>query len=292
MRHDAFAARACLCAAILVAVSGWWYALKFIETGSFIGSHDVVVLRESGGMVAGLKQHWEGLVKAPWVMGMSFLWGGTWSFVLPPRGLLLGLVAVGAVVAYGACRHFRRHPPDAVGWFSLLVLALFIAALAQHSAVLISTTGFAAPAWYLHSLAPILALLLAAGLAGVMSFTRLRGVFVALLCYPLLFLPVALACNVLFFAGCGAPDPGRPYFDFAAAHGCATDMSRIFGNLAILGIPQYAAVVFAAGWALMVVGTIAALRSMNVLPERGSGSNKEDQRWQLSSRRGCADAAY
>ena len=65
--------------AITAAISCWWYLHKLVETGSAIGSHDVALMHSQGGLIQGLLNNASVFVvaKIPWIIGISFLWGGT-----------------------------------------------------------------------------------------------------------------------------------------------------------------------------------------------------------------------
>ena len=69
-----------------IAISGWWYLQKFIETGSPIGADDAVKLSAMGGLLQGLAERGSvyAFVRGLATLPMNFLWGGTWSFVIPP----------------------------------------------------------------------------------------------------------------------------------------------------------------------------------------------------------------
>jgi hypothetical protein len=226
-----------------------------------------MVMRAAGGMIVGLRKHLdvESALHIPWGITVSFLWGGTWSFILPPRVVTLPLLGTTAAIIYGGYRYARRSTFLLIDWFALLVLILFIAALTQHSLVLISIAGDNAPAWYLHSLAPILALLVTSGIDGVMTVRWLRGPVTLLLCFPLVFLPAVTILNLLFFAGCAPTLQGRRNFAWSSGMECLADYPRMYENLATLAFPYIGTGLFAVGWIAMASGVILALRHMNML---------------------------
>ena len=250
--------------AVLLAVSAWWYLYKLTETGSLIGSTDVMRMHAEGGVIAGLMKNSRpaDFVLMPWTFAVTFLWTGTWSFVVPPRTSLLPLVALVAVIGYGVYRSLRRrgvHPVDA---FVLLTAALFLAALTYHSAVALSSASGTSPAWYLHSLAPVLALLVGYGICELMPLARFRLPLAALMLYPLAFLPAVMLMNVLYFAGCAPKLPGRMYFARSQAAECIADYSRMYENLSVLALPGYGIALFVIGWAIAAVAMPLAIRSL------------------------------
>jgi len=281
-RHnrDQFAARIkgfLVCGVVIGVICGWWYVTKFVETGSFIGSNDDVTVKAAGGILAGLKKNVDlnAAVNAPWGLVGSFVWGGTWSFILPPRVTLLPLMGLIVLIASGAWRHFRRHRLQPVEGLALLSLALFAAALVQHSLVLLAINGNPAPAWYLHSLAPILALLVGYGIADASRTGWMRVFTAAAFIYAPFFLAGVTLLNVLFFAGCAPVIPGRRYFGATDGARCLADFPRMYDNLSVLAWPGPGLVLFAIGWSLMLAGMIAAARYLPRVEQVCLSSNRK-----------------
>lgn len=245
---------------ILLAVSGWWYVLKFIETGTLIGSTDAINMQAAGGMIAGLRKnlHPEDLLTTPLGFFLSFVWGGTWSFVVPPRAAFLPFALMMTLMAYGVWRALRRRDANPVVWVALGTAVLFIAALSYQSLATLSVGNGSFAAWYLHSMAPVLALLTCIGIAEVAGIASLRRTLAVLWFYPPLFLLVMTITNALYFAGCSAKLPGRMYYSAARAIECLADVPRMYDNLAVLAFPGVGMALFAAGWIAMVAGLIRA----------------------------------
>jgi len=252
----------CVAVAVMLGVCAWWYLYKLIETGSLIGSSDVIRMQATGGMIAGLMNNLqvEDLVRMPWTFAVTFLWSGTWSFIVPRQIFLLPLVALALMIGYGAFRWIRRHGAQPVDWFAMLAAGLFLGALIYHSAVALSTASGTAPAWYLHSLAPIFALLLGYGIFAAMRVAWLRGLLTALMLYPLLFLPAMSATSALYFAGCAPKLPGRLYFAWSSATACMADLPRMYDNLSVLALPGPAIGFFVAGWIIAAIAMTGAVR--------------------------------
>jgi hypothetical protein len=217
-------------------------------------------MRAAGGMIAGLRKnlHAEDLLTTPLGFLLSFSWGGTWSFVMPPRRVYLPFALMMILLAYGVWRALRRRDASPVVWFALGTAALFIAALSYQSLVTLSVGNGSFAAWYLHSMAPVLALLVCIGIAGVAGIASLRRTLAVLWFYPPLFLLVMTIANTLYFAGCSAKLPGRMYYPGARAIECLADATRMYDNLAVLAFPGVGMALFAAGWIAMVAGLIRA----------------------------------
>jgi hypothetical protein len=253
-----------LAATVMLAICGWWYLGKLIETGTYIGSSDVIRMHETGGMIAGLMKNarLEDVFSIPWAFVVSFLWAGTWSFVLPPRIYLLPLVAMLALSGYGIVRAMCRPAAGPAAWFSLMALGFFLAALSYQSAVLLATASGTAPAWYLHSIAPLLAVLVGYGVRELAQIRWLRPALAVLTFYPLLFLSAMTAMNALYFAGCAEKLPGRMYFARASAATCLAGYPRMLDNLSVLAYPALGLVLFISAGLLAVVAITIAIRML------------------------------
>jgi len=252
--------------AITAAISCWWYLHKLVETGSAIGSHDVALMHSHGGLIQGLLNNASVFVvaKIPWIIGISFLWGGTWSFVLPPLITILPLAACAVVIAIGYFMFVRRHALEIADHVPFLTWAAMLAALGYHSLVLVSNGLTGAGGYYLHSFAPVLAPAVGFGILGAMSARLTRPVLSVLLCYPLLFVPIAMAVQAMLFSGCGIAKPTNAYYPLSSMIPCAGDWQAIFNNLSVFDYPRAAAVLFICGWALSVIGIVAALQQLRM----------------------------
>jgi hypothetical protein len=250
--------------AMVLAGAGWWYGLKLVETGSAIGSNDAARMHATGGLIAGLMNNLrpDDLLVLPLGLTMSFFWSGTWSFVLPPRATYLPFVALAALIAYGAFCALRQRKFYAAESLALMLLTFFIAALSYHSLVLLSTASGIAPAWYLHAMAPILSALVGCGFTQSRRSKWLKGALIALLFYPLLFLPAVTMLNALYFAGCAPKLPGRQYLALSRAMECVTEFPRMIDNLAVLAYPRLGIALFIVGWVIALGAMIVGVRTL------------------------------
>src|SRR5207237_6102617 len=138
----------------------------------------------------------------------------------PPAVSMVPFLGMVAILLFGAYRYYREHGLIPIDWLALLTLFFFAIALGYQSLLLMIATGNPAPTWYLHSLSPILALLVGCGVAGAAGVIWLRGLMTFILVYALIFLPAATFLNVLFFAGCAPLIPVRRYFSLDEGVGC------------------------------------------------------------------------
>jgi hypothetical protein len=258
----------CLVAA---AVAGWWYAKNLLDSGSLVGSNDVIMLDRQGGLLKGLSENFSPLmaIRGLGATAMTFLWVGTWSAILPPRMTEIPLAILVVVVAVGwigcAARTKRISSLDVI---AALTLALFISALLRQTLVYIALLAvYSGSAWYLHSLAPLLAPMVARGLAEAAMWRRARLLVSALMIYPLLFLPFATALELLHFAGCLDQPAGDPHVGLTAVAACAALPRELLSNLAVLGNPALAIPLFGAGWMAMLIAVVLVIARCLSLPE-------------------------
>ena len=257
----------------ILLLAGSWYARNLIEFGTILGSNDEVFLQQKGGMLVGLIKNGSilGMVGGFVRTAATFLWSGTWSFALPPVASKLPLGALLAVLAVGYLWQIRARTLGEQ-WIALLTLGAFVAGLVHRMLIFIASSAiFTVPAWYLHSIAPVMAPLVGRGLASALRWP-IRGIVVALLIYPVVFLPFATFVQVLYFAGCG--NRIHSYFDFASATFCPFETSTIYANLAILGRPMVAQYLFVVGWIAMCAGLIMALRHLHDLASTAAGRGR------------------
>jgi hypothetical protein len=259
--------------AIVIVISGWWYG-KNLYTGSFIGSNDELQLGEKGNLVSLALEKLQTIPLRTLVGGLiginiSFVWAGTWSFVMPPLLSELPLIILVFVIVVGYLRAVVRTPPSGSEWIYPLTLAFFLAGLFHHLLIYLALLGaISVGVYYLHSLAPILAPMVGRGVAEVCRWRATRPFLGAILLYPSLFLPFGTGVLALYYAGCGDKYADRAFYNFSLAQSCILDVTGIIHNLSVLGEPWLSITLFIFGWTLMLIGMILSIR---VLLVDGSG---------------------
>jgi hypothetical protein len=237
-------------------IAGWWYGLKLIRNGSLTGSVEMIRLQAAGGLLKGLHEHGSVRDFALGLMmtSLTFLWGGTWSFVMPALALFAPFAVLLLLLAVGWLGEVRQsgEPLDAV---PVLTLVLFAAGLALQALVIMALVGpSVAPGWYLHAVMPILAPALGLALAGAIAMRAARWATFAAMLYAPFFLVFAMISQAVFYAGCGAQRPSP----FAPGLMCGLDASTIYDRLSVLAHPQAATVLLMAGALSLLGGVISA----------------------------------
>jgi hypothetical protein len=242
--------------ATVLAVAGWWYFRGAAETGMLLPGAEDLALREKGGLIAGLMEHFSVNALA-WVIpaaGVSFLWGGESSFVTPPLTMFAPLVVmsllIGCSYLYGLYS-YRMYPlvqltALALGFWVLAIINPTLVEMALYGPPSLRKMGYGGlPEYYLHSLAPALAPIIGIAITIVSRNWLTRTVFWLLLGYNVVFLFGATFMQFLYYAGCGSNGSAR--FDIASASLCWNDWQRLTDHLDVLAFPLVAFGLIAGG---------------------------------------------
>jgi hypothetical protein len=241
-------------------VAGWWYGLKMVETGNLLGSFDVNRLEAAGGLLKGLQERMNlrDLFLGLLLTVLTFVWGGTWSFVMPALPLFAPFVFLLLLLAVCWLKEMLRkcEPLDVLPAITAMI---FIAALARHTVVLIALVGPAvAPGWLLHGIMPVLAPAVGLALAGATANRATRWLTCAALIYGPAFLMFAMVAQALFYAGCDVLRPSPFIGGLIGRTPCGLDVSIIYDRLSVLAYPQAATVLLVVGGLVLFGSVICA----------------------------------
>jgi hypothetical protein len=230
---------AALAAVTALAIGGWWYVSRDMQTGSLIGSDEFIHFNQTGGMgrlAGGFSLG--ALARGLGVIVGTFVWAGTWSLTRLPEFLLAPPILLLGLTLWGYARTLSRA--DLIGWAPIALAAPLLAGLIYHVFVWMAGVGAATPGWYLHILAAPL------GLAAARGWTRPRALWLLTLLTGL-YSAGAWAMQLSMFSGCAAKLGGDKHYNLAGA-GCFIDRHA----LSVLGHP-------AAGSVCLVLGVVLAL---------------------------------
>jgi hypothetical protein len=259
-RRPADFGQAVLAGLIALAIGGWWYGLKRLETGSFTGSDEFIRLNHGGAMA----QLADGFSAAELVRGLgqiiaTFVWAGTWSLARLPEILLippialLGLCLVDYLrTLVRALRDLRPRSQLGPGLIAFAPLALAVpmaAGLIYHVFVWMAGASAATPGWYFHILAAPL------GLAVAIGWRRplLLGALAAL---TGLYTLVAWSFQLSMFSGCAAKLGENKHYNLHDA-GCFIDPRA----LVALGHPTLGALSLGLGLTLLALAFALCARA-------------------------------
>jgi hypothetical protein len=232
--------------ATVLALAGWWYFQRSFETGMLFATNEDVFLKEKGGLIAGLTNHFsvDAAARVIPAAGLSFLWGGTGSFVTPPLVAILPLIVmwllIGVAYIYGLRSH-SEHPlvqliPMTLGFWALAITYSTLDYMALFGRLSFDALGWGGyPGYYLHSIAPALAPIVGIALTTVARHRLGRTAFCLLLSYNVVFLFGTMFMQCLYFAGCGSNDSAR--FNIAFATECWNDWQSLTDNLDVFSYP-------------------------------------------------------
>jgi hypothetical protein len=233
-------------------LSGWWYGKNFYNSGTLIGANDELQLSGKRKLTRRCPRETSNHSTA-----RTFVWAGTWSFVMPSLLSELPLIILLFVIVAAYLRAAVRAPPRGSEWIYPLTLVLFLTGLFHQALVYLALYAtISVGAYYLHSLAPVLAPMLGRGLAEVQRWRAAKPFVGAVLLYPILFLPFGTGILALYYAGCGDKYPDHPFYDFSSAKSCVSNLTGIIHNLSVLSAPWLSIMLFIVGWALMLIGMI------------------------------------
>jgi len=258
-----------LAAALIAAISGWWYIGNWREHGVPLGSIELIRLNEAGGLVSGLEQHFT--LAALLRFGATFVtrlaWPSTWSLARPPYVYLvpLGLLVLVAAGAYvSTLRRFRLTGLESLpAWLVTPILLGF----GYHMLVLIALTGEGSGfgGYYLHLLVAPLGVALGLGAGGSWPHPRARVLWTILTLYAIVFAIVISWAQVLLFAGVLWRSPTR-FYQLPPGLPPHLGLPEALGRLAVVAYPVTGAISWVIGGSLLVLGIVAAWRTARVLP--------------------------
>jgi hypothetical protein len=247
-RRAAVLARAATAGALALAIGGWWYLDRALQTGSVVGADEFIRLHQAGGLaILGRGVSPAGLARGLAVIPATFAWAGTWSLARFSEVLLLPLLALFGLTMFDYARGLTRK--DLVGWAPAALAAPVLAGLGYHVLVALAGAGATTPGWYLHILAAPL------GLAVARGWKRPR-LLAALTVYTGLYAAAAWAFQLSLFSGCAVKADEDKHYSLAGA-GCFIDPHA----LTQLGHPLLGAACLAAAAQLAVIAGLNVWRS-------------------------------
>jgi hypothetical protein len=247
--------------ASVLAVAGWWYFQRSVETGMLFATPENLWLSERGGLIAGLMEHFsvDALAWAIPAAGMSFLWMGTQSYITPPLIALAPLVVLLLLISWAylvGFHSYRMYPlvqitPLALGIWCLAISYPILVLMGLYGRVPLGFLGYGGyPGWYLHSFAPALAPVIGIAITTFARNRLVRTVVCLLLAYDIVFLFGATFMQFLSFTGCGLSNFNNR-FHVAYASECWNDWQRLTDILDADAYP-WAALWLVAGGAMLL----------------------------------------
>ena len=254
-RHITGLALVLLPAAVL---GGGWYVYNYVVYGSFTGSVDTITVDQMGGLTANLLEKFSLYAFAHEIIAMlvTWSWAGSWSLARLSLVLYLPLLLLTGWIIAAYAREARHHSLSDSIWLPAWLLVPFLLGLVYHALVSIALGGTGTPGWYLHTLAPFLALAGGYGIAGIKRNAVGRVILGSALVYAAVFLIVAIWSQAALFSGCAIKDDSK-YYQFSGDWFCLDQIASVADHLSVFGWPHVALLGIGAGFLCLAV----ALRS-------------------------------
>ena len=248
-RRQRWLAQALLAGLVALAIGGWWYVQKRLETGSLTGSDEFIRLNRAGGARL-MAENFSApeLVRGLAVILGTFLWAGTWSLGRRSEVWLIGPALLLLVSGADYVRRLLRGA-ELLAWAPIALAVPMAAGLVYHVFVWMAGTSAVTPGWYFHILAAPLGLAVAIG----WRRPRILGLLTAAtVTYTL----AAWAFQLSMFSGCAAKLGSNEHYTLEGA-GCFIDLHV----LAHLGHPGLGAASLTLGVVLALAAAGLALRA-------------------------------
>jgi len=231
-----------------VVLGSGWYVYDYVAYGSFSGSLESIYLDQSGGLAANLREKFSLYALARQLVAtlISWSWGGSWSLARLSPVLYLPLLLLTGWILAGYAREAGHHSLSEPIWLPAWLFVPFFLGLAHHALVSIALGGGGTPGWYLHILAPFLALAGGYGIAGIKRNPVGRVILGCGLVYAAVFLIVAIWSQAALFSGCAIKNDSK-YYQFSSDWFCLDQMRLIAEHLSVFAWPRLALLGIGAG---------------------------------------------
>lgn len=238
----------------LILISGSWYLYKFVFIGDPGLGFDALQLSQQGGLIKGLKDHFDILLffRGTIVPIVTFIWAGSWSLARMPiisyAPLMLGFLYLVLEIAFKKKIEIKKN------FFLVTILSFLFMYLGLCWHVLIQAALSApasSPGWYLHILAPFIFPIL-----GAIFFDLFDNKFKKILClsfflYALIFHLIAIWSHFALFGGCAIKSDAKNFF-FNGNLLCLDQFSTILKRLEIISYPNFSLIFFFIGFSCLI----------------------------------------
>ena len=237
----------------IIFIGGGWYLFRYLMVGDPGLGHESFQLSKQGGLVNGLKEHFDVLVFARGfiVPTATFLWAGTWSLVRMPFFSYIPLYISGAWILKTYISLAKEYKLDTVTIFSISSLLLMCLGLAWHVIINGAFNGMAtSPGWYLHILMPLLAPLVGLAYSKIIKNKFNSKLFFSLQIYAFLFQLAAILCHAALFSGFASKGQYK-FFVFDTNLFSLNGLLEAYQNLTIISFPTSSFLSFFLGFLIL-----------------------------------------
>jgi hypothetical protein len=237
----------------IISIGGGWYLFKYLLVGDPGLGAEAFQLSKQGGLINGLKEHFDVFVFARGfiVPSVTFLWAGTWSLVRMPFASYIPLFIGGAMILKACISLSKEHKLDNITIFSISSFLLMCLGLAWHVIINGAMNGIAtSPGWYLHILMPLLAPIVGSAYFKIIENRFNSKLFFSLEIYAFLFQIAAILCHAALFSGFASKGQDK-FFVFDKNLFSLNGLLEAYQNLVILSFPTLSLLSFFLGFLIL-----------------------------------------
>lgn len=236
---------------VATAIAGWWYVW------SWNVFQPVLLSERTGGLASGLLEHFSvrSAVRGFAAYLATISWLGTWSFVRPPYGFFVPMMAITAIGVASYLKVLRRYGPGDLAWLPAWMATPLLVALAYYVVLQLALTGTgqAAVGRYVHVMVAPLAFGMGLGISSLWTRIRIRRVLIGLVLYAVTFSAGVSWAQVLLFSGQFTKSPAK-FYQAVSPSSPMIGMPEAMSRLAVLAYPRLGAFCWIAGAALVAIG--------------------------------------
>jgi hypothetical protein len=249
---------------IMFITSGWWYLGNWLEGSALLGSDEMNILKESGGIIKGLKQYFS--VKA-WLRGHAAIiaslgWSSTWSWARPPYLYIAPLAIAVAFITISYLWVLRSHKITAFAWLPFWSALPVIMGFSYHVLIRIALTGEGrgTGGYYLLFMVPVIGSTIGLGLLNFWHKKKFRF-FVALLgLYAVSFSIVITWAQILLFSGIIFKSGNNKFYQFPYHFPPYFGIPNALTNLSAIAYPKLGTFCLITGAVPFIIGLILLWR--------------------------------
>ena len=237
----------------IISIGGGWYLFKYLMVGDPGFGAEAFQLSKQGGLINGLKEHFDMFVFARGfiVPSVTFLWAGTWSLVRMPFVSYIPLFIGGAMILKACISLSKEHKLDNITIFSISSFLLMCLGLAWHVIINGAMNGIAtSPGWYLHILMPLMAPIVGSAYFKIIENRFNSKLFFSLEIYAFLFQIAAILCHAALFSGFASKGQDK-FFVFDKNLFSLNGLLEAYQNLVILSFPTLSLLSFFLGFLIL-----------------------------------------
>jgi hypothetical protein len=249
---------------IIFIISGWWYLGNWLEGGALLGSHEMTILKNSGGIIEGLSQHFS--LKA-WLRGHAAIvttlgWSGTWSLARPPYFYLAPLAVTIIFITISYLFSLPRCKINTFAWLPFWFALPVIMGFSYHVLVRIALTGEGrgTSGYYLLFMVPVIGSAISLGLGSFWEKKRFRFAVALSGLYAIGFSMFITWAQVLMFAGIIYKSGNNKFYQLPDQLPAYFGLPDALTNLTALVYPKFGVFCWFAGGILLTSGLILGWR--------------------------------